>query len=377
MVARLGRTKVGIVLFIVASATISIGCSDEGGAAPTGQALVGAWAPVEGDLFAFFPGAEFRVLEFYEPGYGTATFRHPETNALACLDFIYSPLGDNTVFIDVEVFDEGALYLAKSYVYDIRGDTMGLADTSGRRQIFTKLSAAPEGSECIRLEATVVAEGVEADPRFSTGLVSDGVDLWFGANVDSDDVFIAVDPLDGMVGAPLVRTSGEVNVHAHDGSLFWLRHPSQIIAVGHNLADVEIDRIDTELDLGLELEISSMAWDGTHLWFAGEAASDGNRELLEVNPVSKMLVNRYDFDVDLRAMTWGGDSLWAIIDESPSPIVEIDIDTQEVIRTYEIPGYSPISHPYRGLAAVDDDLYVLLEERLSGDRRATIVRVTP
>ena len=239
----------------------------------------------------------------------------PIEGELACLDFIYSPLGENTVFIDVEVFSEGALFLAKSYVYDMRGDTLGLGDTSGRRQIFTKMAAPPEGSECIRLDATVVAEHIEADPRFGTGLVSDGTDLWFGANKSSDEVLVSVNPLDGMVGTPLVRPSGLVNVHAYDGSLFWLRHTSGIIAVGH--------------------------------------------------------------DIDLEAMSWGGDSLWAIFDESPSPIVEIDIDTQEVIETYEIPGYSPISHAYQGLAVVGDDVYVLLEEQLSGSRQATIVRVTP
>ena len=377
MVARLDRGKVGTVLLLALSAMISSGCSDEGGDAPTGQALVGAWAPVEGDLFAFFPGAEFLVLEFYEQGYGVATFREPHTNALACLDFIHSPLGDNTVFIDVEVFSEGALFLAKSYVYDIRGDTLGLGDTSGRRQIFTKVSAPPEGSECIRLDATIVGDGVEADPRFGTGLVSDGADLWFGANVSSDEVLISVNPFDGMVGTPLIRPSGLVNVHAYDGSLFWLRHPSGIIATGRDLADVEVDSIDTETDLGHELEIRSMAWDGAHLWLAGEEASDDNRELLEVDPVTKTLVNRYDFNLDLQAMSWGAESLWAIVDDSPSPIVEIDIDTQEVIRTYEIPGYSPISHAYRGLAAVGEDVYVLFEEQLTGSRRATIVRVAP
>jgi len=374
-VPRSGRVLVSLVVVIsFVLAMVPVGCSDDGSGGISNEALVGSWEPLDGEIFRFFPEVEFVVLELREDSTGVATFRHPESNVLACVDLLFTQLSEDAVFMEIEVFNEYAAFVAKSYAYDIQDDLLGLTDSTGRRQIFSRLSSSPEGSECVKLAPTVLVEASETRLR-DTGLVSDGAALWFGANAGMSDALIPFDLNDEALGTPLDRPSGVNEVHAYDGSLFWLIAPLDHIATGRDRADVEVDTIDTELDLGHKLYIGAMAWDGAHLWLAGRSASTDTAELLEVDPTTKTLVNRYDFSIDLRAMTWDGTHLWGIVPESPSPIVQIDLDSQQVSSTYEIFGYSSLFQELQGIAAVGEDLYVLLEDRLVDS--ATIIRSRP
>ena len=57
--------------------------------------------------------------------------------------------------------------------------------------------------------------------------------------------------------------------------------------------------------------------------------------------------------------------------------MQIDPDTRQVVATYEIPGYGQLFNRYLGLAAVDGDLYILMENRGPDSNTATILRAIP
>jgi len=372
-----GRTTGSVIVLGFLAAMLFASCSDDGNNAQDNQQLVGNWQPGEGDLFPFLPGVESVVLQLRDDSTGELVFREPESGALACLDLIYAELSDEAVFIDLEVYDEVSAFQPKNFAFAVDGNELTLTDNVGRSQTFTKLEALPAGAECQAFSEVVASDALEADPRGDTGLVSDGSSLWFGADAQPNDQLMPYVLATSSLGVPIDLPSGVAEVQAYDGTLLWFHTGVGYIASGRNFADVEIDTIDTDLDLGHRLSIHAMAWDGTDLWFSGESDASGERELLQVDISTKTIVNRYDFTIELSALTWDGTHFWGILSGSPSPLVQIDPDTRQVVATYEIPGYGQLFNRYLGLAAVDGDLYILMENRGPDSNTATILRAIP
>ncbi len=371
------RTTGGVFLLLGLLATVFVGCSDDGNQGAATQELVGSWQPGEGELFRFFPGAEFLVMQLREDGTGEFVFREPESGALGCLDFIYAPFGDGAVFIDMEIFDEASAFSPKSFAFAVDGEAMTLMDNVGRSQTFIKLDVLPAGAECQAFSEVLSSNELEADPHTETGLVWDGSSLWFGADAQPNDQLLQYDPVLGTLGAPIDLPSNVAGVQAYDGSFLWFHTGAGYIVSRRDFADVQIDSIDTDLDLGHRLSIGAMAWDGTHLWLSGESSTAGERELLQVDATTKTLINSYPFALDLAALTWDGTYFWGIVFGSPSPVVRIDPDTRQVLGTYEIPGYGQLFQRYRGIAAADDVLYLLVENGPRDPSTVTILQVTP
>lgn len=370
-------TTGSVIVLVFLTATLFASCSDDGNNGQVNQQLVGNWQPGEGDLFPFFPGVESVVLQLRDDSTGELVLRDPESGALACLDLIYAELSDEAVFIDLEVYDEVSAFQPKNFAFAVDGNELTLTDNVGRSQTFTKLEAVPAGAECQAFSEVVASDALEADPLSETGLVSDGSSLWFGADDQPSDKLMPYVIAAGRLGVPIDLPSNVAEVQAYDGTLLWFHTGVGYIASGRNFADVEIDTIDTDLDLGHRLSIRAMAWDGTHLWFSGQSNATGERELLQVDIGTKTLVNRYDFPLELSALTWDGTQFWGILSGSPSPLLQIDPDTRQVVATYEIPGYGQLFNRYLGLAAVDGALYVLMENRGPDSNTATILRAIP
>lgn len=366
-----------VVLLVSMAAMIFAGCSDDGNDAQSSQQLVGSWQPGEGSLFWFFPGVESLVLQLRDDSTGELVFQEPQSGALACLDLIYAPLSDDAVFIDIEVFDEVSAFQPKNFAFVVEGDALTLTDNLGRSQTFTKLEAIPAGAECSAFSEMALSAELDVDPLSDTGLAWDGTSLWFGADGGLDDQLVPYVVATGSLGVPIDLPSNVADVHAYDGTLLWFRTGVGYVASQRNFADVEIDSIDTDLDLGHRLSITAMAWDGTDLWLAGESNTSGERQLLQVDADTKTLVNQHDFPLELNALAWDGTHFWGILPESPSPLVQIDPDTWQVVATYEIPGYGQLLTRYLGIAAVGEDLYVLMKNRGPDSNTATILRATP
>lgn len=363
-----------LVLF---TATVLGGCSDDGGGGSTGAALVGNWQPGDGDLFSFLPGADLLVLQLRDDSSGVIVFQEPESKALGCVDLIYTQLSGQTVFIDIETFNEFSAFFTRSFTFDVEAGALTLNDSVGRSQTFTKLGEAPAGSQCQRFSGVASITETDDDLAGGTGLVFDGSLLWFGADGPSADLLVSTDPATGAAGLSVNLPSNISKVQAYDGTRLWFVKSPDHIASRRDFADAEVDTIDTIVDLSHELSIDSMAWDGTHLWMTGRGAASNENELLQVNIGTKSLVSQQEFALELSAFTWDGASFWGLVDGSPSPIIEIDPSTFQVTRTYEIPGHSILFNRYEGIAAVGGNLYILAQER-SGEQVVTsILRVTP
>jgi len=99
--------------------------------------------------------------------------------------------------------------------------------------------------------------------------------------------------------------------------------------------------------------------------------------VLQVDSATKSLLSESRFDIELQALTWDGEHFWAIVARSASPIVKIDPATFQTVATYKILHVDPYFHDYLGIAAVGEDLDILVREWVSDPTTTMIIRATP
>ena len=360
---------------------VGFGCGGDAAPAQTddGPPLSGIWEPTEGDLFAFASGFDFRFLELNDDSTGTAFLEHSKTKSLFCLDLIYARLSDETLSIDLEAFATVSGILPQNFRYEVDDASLTLSDAAGRSQDFSRVEAVPETSRCSSFSEVTAYSGLGASPSYGTGLAYDGALLWFGGQGFFTDLFHSFDPSTGALVSPFpTRPSGFAEVHAYENSHFWFPGTTtSTIASRRDMNDVEDDTIDTDVDLSHKLFIDAMAWDGEFLWLAGQSDASRRRDFLKVDTATKLLLSENRFDIELNALTWDGGHFWAIVAQSASPIVKIDPATFQTVASYEIPGVDPYFHDYVGIAAVGEDLYILVREWVSDPTTAMIIRATP
>lgn len=365
----------------LAAMFVGFGCGADSGSAQTddGPPLSGVWEPTSGDLFAFASGFDFRFLELNEDSTGTAFLEHSKTKSLFCLDLIYARLSDETLSIDLEAFATVSGLLPQNFRYAVDDASLSLDDAAGRSQDFSKVESVPETSRCGSFNEVTVYSGLDANPLFGTGLAYDGALLWFGGAGFFTELFRSFDPSTGALVSPFpTRQSGYAEVHAYENSHFWFpATTTSTIASRRDTNDVEDYTIDTDVDLSHKLFIDAMAWDGEYLWIAGLSDSSRRHDLLKVDTSAKVLLSANRFDIELNGLTWDGEYLWAVVAQSASPIVKIDPTTFQSVATYEIPGVDPYFHDYLGIAAVGEDLYILIKQWVSDPPTAMIIRATP
>lgn len=119
------------------------------------------------------------------------------------------------------------------------------------------------------------------------------------------------------------------------------------------------DVVDTE-DLSERLTIRGVAYDpsSSHLWLHG-GTSNETYYFYEVDAIAEpdVLVRRIWFPRPVRALTFHGPDMWAIMDVLTSVIVRIDPQSGKVVATYEMPDEVTL---WLGLTFGDDgSLYVL------------------
>jgi hypothetical protein len=141
-------------------------------------------------------------------------------------------------------------------------------------------------------------------------------------------------------------------------------------------ADVEVDEVDTETDLGAELSIRGIAYDevGNVLWLHGFLRDQVVRAFLRVNSDAEpdILISTDTFDTFISALTWDGTNLWALVGSGQNAlIVQIDVGTIKAIATYRNPDPTV---EWRGIAAVNGNLFLLGE---AGGNEGVLYEVTP
>jgi len=334
--------------------------------------VTGVWqhtgAGAGGPILASGLGAEPTFLTFNADGSGRANLAEPVTNALICAGFTFSQGSALTVDLtdleqDVEV-----------WLPSLEGDVLTLSGR-GRASTFARATAVTPTAECKTLVENTRFTGLPRPDSFS-GLAFDGSQLWY--EEDNTAMIFPVDPSTGTVGIPVSLAGSQFShVHSMQGSDFWAHcgcGGSQE-AQRRSMADVELDEVATDTDLGVDTNIRAIAYDaaGSRLFLHGGLRDgSGNAVLLEVSSDLEpdVLVSQKSLNVSLRSFAFDGTHLWGVSGFGTQVILQIDPVTATVANTYESPDPSV---QWIGIAVVGADLL------LSGERAGAgvIVHVTP
>ncbi len=212
--------------------------------------------------------------------------------------------------------------------------------------------------------------------QYDSNLVYDGTNLRYD-EYDDNYLIHSFDPTTGSFVPPAVTVTHH-NIHACDttGPYFWEAYYNEVNRL--NSTFTEVGDFHTNADLGHEIRVYTIAWDGTNLWLNGKNDDTSKYELLKVGVSWPVITfndpdDVYEFDY-LDALTWDGASLWSLSGRSNASIAKIDPVSLKAVETYR--GPDPDIH-WEGIAAVGSDLYLLGTDRDKSDNKGVIFQVTP
>ncbi len=230
-------------------------------------------------------------------------------------------------------------------------NTLELTDVDGRQGVFVRASL-PAEVACLDLTVLNTYPGVPR-PDVWSGLAYDTTQLWY---TNSDRLAQGI-TLTGTPTSTLDLTARFV--HAYQGNALWLTAPA---AAGETVQrrdhfNTLLDQVDT-VALGASTEIAAIAHDdASHvLWLHGwpDDASSHRFVRVDADAEPDLLLGIDNFDVDVDAMTFGGGSLWALIDVDRH-IIQLDPATLTPLQTYIAPDFAA----WHGLAWAEGSLYLI------------------
>jgi hypothetical protein len=303
-------------------------------------------------------------------GTGRLNLVDPDTGVLTCGRFAYSRGTGLSVDLSQFSFSGTAVWQGQ-----VEGDTLSLSDAAGNTSTFERAAEVAPEFECKTFTENARFEGLPEPESFS-GLAFDGTSLWY--EEENTEMIQQVDPASGALGTPVDLSSSQFShVHAMQAGDFWAHcgcGGSQE-AQRRTMADVFVDEVDTENDLGEEISVRGIAYDpaGARLWLQG-SMREGARSgvLLEVDSDAEpdVLISTKELDVSLRSMTFDGTNFWGVSGSGGSQVVIQFNPNAQVLATYESPDNNI---NWIGIAAVAGQLYIVGESTGSG----VIIAVTP
>jgi hypothetical protein len=320
--------------------------------------LAGIWEKQSGTIYeAPYAGFVTRYLVLDADHTGRVLLRQEATNALACLDIIHFEPDGQSIAIDDPIYTGGGK--TQFLLYAITsGGALELTDTNGLVSVFERRTAVPAELECHSFSVEQSFSGLSSSPTYASGLAFDGTKLWYSR--DNPQKAVPVDPANGNLGTPIILNGGGLYVHAIQGADFWGFYNGST-AQRRTAADVLVDEIDTDVELGFRVYVGALAYDNNGvLWMFGSEHSDEDRRghILKVsNPVgAPVLLSNTAFPLNLRSMTWDGTYLWAIYRQYVDFVVQIDLTTFQAVATYKSPDPSLFLN---GIASVDGSFYII------------------
>lgn len=221
-------------------------------------------------------------------------------------------------------------------------DTLG-STSDGEADVFTVI-------ECFDVPT----------PHYYSGLAYDGNWLWY--TVEDGTESVPIKPETGMADYPIPVTAV---LHAAQEEDFWT-HCScggSPDAIRKSKSGTVKDLVRTDVDFSSKIRIRGIAYDSTGhvLYLAGDAGWTFENQLLRVNsdaePDILLGISTIDFSYgSLRAITWDGLSLWAIIGIGTQTIISIDANNGVVIDAYASPDAMV---DWQGIAAIGEDFFLL------------------
>jgi hypothetical protein len=306
------------------------------------------WQRVSGNIFAQ-PQYELTHMVLNDDSTVDLYYRHPD------LGFVVRYWG---------LFEQGSTTLTVAAAGDLMSvpemlayklpdpNTLELTSVYGDGSVFTR-AALPTDVQCPELTALNTFPGVP-EPHVGTGLAYDGLNLLYG----NADYLVQAVTLDGHPAYTAEPT--RFQVHAYQDGGLWLTSggPGGTDEVQRrDTGDVLFDSVNTT-DLGASTRVRSIAYDaGSHvLWLHGPANDVDGYRLLRVDSDSEpdVLLAAEQLDISVEAMTFGGGSLWLLIDYGRH-IVQFDPATLTPERSY----VAPRSAAWDGLAWIDGSLFLI------------------
>jgi hypothetical protein len=315
----------------------------------------GIWAFDSGTLFAG-SGLEPLFLVLDQDGTGRLNAGGGDGGVITCASLAYSVGVNSTLVMELPSF--GEFSATRVHPYTLAASTLELRDASGRSGSFTRADAVDPAAECGTLSQTALFTGLPEPEDFS-GLAFDGVSLHYEEE-NTGNVF-PVDPATGVAGTPILLDSSQfTHVHAVQDGDFWTHcgcggspEAGRVTA-----ADVLVDEVQTDTELGDEISVRGIAFDpaGGVLWLHGTNDA-GQGRLLKVDASGEpdLLVTAFDLDAFFSGLAFDGTSLWGLNAPGQS-LVRIDPATGVATGNFRIPNTSA---DWTGVAAVDSELVLL------------------
>jgi hypothetical protein len=322
----------------------------------------GIWQFTGGTLFdATRLEPRFLVLE--PNGAGRLNLSGSDGGVLTCGSFSYSRGETPTLTMDLESIG----YLGTRVMrYSLDGaDALELVGADGRAAELARADAVAPDAECGSLTEVALFTGLPM-PEFWSGLVFDGLELWY--ELENVSEIISVDPATGLTGTQREFGSGQFNhPHASFGPDIWTHcacggsQEAGRVTFANTLAD----EVRTGEELAEEMSVRAIAYDpaADFLWLHGRNRESQGR-LMKVDPGGEpdVLVQAFDIDADFSGLAFDGVSLWGL-NRSGQSLARIDPATGQTTGNYKIP--NAFAH-WRGVAVVGAELLVLGDTGLEG-----------
>lgn len=309
------------------------------------DSYLGIWSRDDG-LFAKVFNTDLEILEFREDGKAISYYRDPNTNLLLNMSGFFAPLFGDIVSISVT----GTPKLVQILVGEASLEILeGFADTTN----FSPLSDVPDDLKYRKLET--VDQFQIPFTRGDSYLGFDGTNLFF---TESEmDMEVPVNPDTGVVGALVELTERDASA-LQDMDIWRVKSGDSSNMELRDAANVLLDEVDTNA-LGEEIRIEGATFDpdARELWLNGRSTDDSRRLFLRIDADAEpdVLLSTHEFDVFLHEIAWGGSSIWALL-SSPDRVIEIDLNTFEVINTYKVPTDNVT---WRGIQIIGEFIYLL------------------
>jgi hypothetical protein len=335
------------------------------------EGVAGVWRLSDGDSVHGFDTEDLKYLQFNSDGTGMLVYEH-EFGLLANPEFLYAVINEDTISIDFP-WNTMVMFSANLYMYT-RSDSGALevSDAHGNTLRFTSESAIPDSMIMEEVEGFTDYPDLEIEPDSPSGLVYDGTLLWF--EEDYTRTVYPFDPVRGTLdsdpsaGRELSFAGQYTHIKSYQGASFWTTchcGANEEAARVNEMNGSEIDRIDTDGDLGDPMSVSALAWDGTHLWVEGRRDADNKNSLYKVdaNAEPDLLIAIYE-SINLNALAFDGTDFWGLSFYHGSKLVRFELTASRisVLASYEIPD-STIN--WNGLEVVGNDIFLLGDDYTS------------
>lgn len=318
-------------------------CACGSGGGGGGGSLFGAWEYLSGPAFSSseFMGEDFvggpRYLVLDSQGGATLVQKEETSQVIRCSHGIFTSTSRSLLLqLDLRFAQPTVVFLREQP----SSNTLLLTDSGGSVSSFARSPSLPPAFACGSLTVRAVHSGLPEAPTFFTGLAWDGTSLWF-TTAASQDV-VPIDRTTAVIGAPLSFGFDQFQVvHAAQGADLWAH-----CACGHGEEAQRktkvggvVDEVNTNFDLGEEMNIHAIAYDEGNaiLWLQGSSFALQAGRIMKVSsdPEPDVLIQTFDFDVRLRGLTWDGTWLWGVT--LAQNVVQIDPVTLNAVATFDSP----------------------------------------